>query len=152
MELCSAVRRGLAPYKNQDLPDQQEQRALAGVSRQGALAPQVAGAAELAGRRDPTRNEEERGDCNEASQITKRPLFLDLPHSWLEQTGYKLAPSTMFCGCKASGWTKAQPYGGGLLPLQRFTVAGSAAGLKPSRTEGACSLRDYLRGRKSWLD
>ena len=106
MELCSAVRRGLAPYKNQDLPDQQEQRAVAGVSPQGALAPQPAGAAELAGRRNPTRNEEERGDCNEASQITKRPLFLDLPHSWLEQTGYKLAPSVIICVGEKAGWTK----------------------------------------------
>lgn len=81
---------------------------MAGVSPQGALAPQPAGVSRVDWRRDPTK--EERGDRTRGKPDGHRPLFLDLPHSWLEQTGNKLAPSAITFVCHVSGWTKAQPY------------------------------------------
>jgi len=47
--------------------------------------------------------------------------------------GVYLPPSSN-CIDQQSGWTKAQPYGGGLSPS--VNLIRNAAGLKPSRTEG----------------
>jgi len=63
-----------------------------------------------------------------------------------------LAASATFCSRWVSGWTKAQPYGGGLLPPQFFVYADIAAGLKPSRTAKACSLRSVLQRQVQRLD